>query len=89
MGNPKKWVPRSCWRMKCEKKAKKAKNHVKMVSRSVIRANDLFHQLSVPIKFYIYVKNYGESEKRVPRSCWLRKREKKKQKWQKSFENAF
>ena len=48
-----------------------------MVSRSVIWANDLFHQLSVPIKFYIYVKNYGESEKRVPRSCWLRKREKK------------
>ena len=89
MGNPKKWVSRSCWRKKCEKKAKKAKNHVKMVSRSVIWANDLFHQLSVPIKFYIYVKNYGESEKRVPRSCWLRKHEKKKQKWQKSFKNAF
>ena len=67
MGNPKKWVPRSCWRSKCKKKAKKAKNHVKMASRSVFWANDLFYQLSAPIKFYIYVKNYGESEKKGPK----------------------
>ena len=38
-----------------------------MVSRSVIWANDLFYQLSAPIKFYIYVKNYGESEKKGPK----------------------
>ena len=29
MGNPKKWVPRSCWRRKCEKKAKKDKKTCK------------------------------------------------------------
>ena len=37
-----------------------------MASRSVFWANDLFYQLSVPIKSYIYVKNYRESEKKGP-----------------------
>ena len=49
-----------------------------MVSRSVIWANDLFYQLSIPKKFYIYVKNYGESEEKGPKKLLAHVKKKSK-----------